>query len=171
MWRLAKRRNSWQCLEFCTHRLCSSDSRHRTGFMKMHCTLMVREFALRKPFVTSAFTLYSRCVAYLQIFDPDSGLYGYGEAAPLEAFGTGSFDDTLKGLNAQLPSLSECTLHQDLAYELDERFPELLHLPAALKKLSRVRPRRSNSKAPKSSRYSTALRRENFSFIIYLGFY
>ncbi len=64
----------------------------------MHITLHRLSLRLHKPFRVSSWTIAARDIVILQIADPGTGLSGYGEAAPLQAFGTESLDECLSAL-------------------------------------------------------------------------
>jgi L-Ala-D/L-Glu epimerase len=65
----------------------------------MHVSVHQRTLPLRAPFRTAGWTILEREVLILRIDDPISGLSGYGEAAPLRAFGTESFDEAAETLH------------------------------------------------------------------------
>ncbi len=56
------------------------------------------ELPLKTSFGTSRWKIRSRRIILLELFDPHSGYYGYGEAAPLEEFGTERYSQMLYAL-------------------------------------------------------------------------
>ena len=66
----------------------------------MRITLHSRSLRFRTPFRVSSWTIATREIVLLRVTDPDSGISGYGEAAPLPAFGTETLGECLAVLES-----------------------------------------------------------------------
>jgi L-Ala-D/L-Glu epimerase len=64
----------------------------------MNVSVHQHTLPLRAPFRTAGWSILEREVLIVRIEDTVSGLSGYGEAAPLKAFGTESFDEAAEAL-------------------------------------------------------------------------
>ncbi len=97
----------------------------------MRASLHTRSFPLRRPFRSSGWEISSRDVLLLQLTD-DTGNSGWGEAAPLPAFGTETFADAARILREITSSayLTATDAEETLA-ELDAAFPTLSGAPTA----------------------------------------
>ena len=64
----------------------------------MDISILTATLPLRKPFKTGSWSIASRQIIIVKVSDRETGYVGYGEAAPLPAFGTESFEDVLQTL-------------------------------------------------------------------------
>ena len=90
--------------------------------------LLQRSIPLRRPFVTSQWTVTQRDVLYIEIADAASGLCGIGEAAPFEEFGTESLAQCGAALQSAAGALSRVPRSID---EVRETLASIPCLPAA----------------------------------------
>lgn len=101
--------------------------------MNMRCRIMPRRLPLRRPFTASGWTLTHRDILLFAITDPVSGTTGWGEAAPLPAFGTESLEEAHDALDRAAAALSAIDMETlcagsagQISHGIDERFPWLL---------------------------------------------
>ncbi|MDX9759458.1 MAG: o-succinylbenzoate synthase [Bacteroidota bacterium] len=98
----------------------------------MHCTIEPYHFPLRQPFVTSGWTLTSREILLFSITDETRAVTGWGESAPLPAFGTEDLARSRAALDAARQTLAAMTeIPAPDALRLTEWIPALTHAPAA----------------------------------------
>ena len=64
----------------------------------MTCSIQLRSLRLHAPFRAGTWNISKRDILLFRIHDADVGLAGYGEAAPLPAFGTETFEEALSAL-------------------------------------------------------------------------
>jgi L-Ala-D/L-Glu epimerase len=64
----------------------------------MTCSIQLRSLRLHAPFRAGTWNISKRDILLFRIHDADVGLSGYGEAAPLPAFGTETFEEALSAL-------------------------------------------------------------------------
>ncbi len=97
----------------------------------MRVRIIEKELLFRTPFIANGLELGFRKVMYLHLYDDRDGIHGYGEAAPLEEFGTESYSETLTALTNVLPILEKIELTPNTIRDLDELFPDLFETPTA----------------------------------------
>lgn len=100
--------------------------------MNPRCRIVSLALRLRRPFVASGWTLKHRDILLLEIHDPGSGHSGWGEAAPLHAFGTESLAEAQDALERAVAVLSDTDTDilcdgsaGQISNGIDERFPWL----------------------------------------------
>lgn len=98
----------------------------------MKCSIDQYGFPLRRPFVTSGWTVTTRDVILFSVSDGTHGATGWGEAAPLPAFGT---EDHATALAALDDAQSFLAAMRDIpapdTLRLTEWIPALTRTPAA----------------------------------------
>ena len=98
---------------------------------KIRVRIIEKELPFRTPFVASGLFLASRKVMYLHLYDERGGFHGYGEAAPLDEFGTESYGEALAALRNAAAVLEEMDLTVHTIRDLDQIFPLLFETPTA----------------------------------------
>jgi o-succinylbenzoate synthase len=92
----------------------------------MRCHTRQRSLALRRPFAASGWTIAARDVLIFSITDEETGHTGWGESAPLPAFGTENLSASWEALHSTEQALSGIR-----AIEIDDN-PDLIVLIPAL---------------------------------------
>lgn len=82
--------------------------------MILAASLHERSLPLRRPLVTGRFTLSARDLVFLELRDRETNLTGWGEAAPLPAFGTESLDACRATLAHLASALNRGALPEEL---------------------------------------------------------
>jgi len=86
---------------------------------------------LRRPFVTGSLTMLERRVLLLELGEEGGNERYFGESAPLESFGTESYEESLAALEAAAAALEQMSADARSIRRLDKAVPALREAPCA----------------------------------------